>query len=138
MDVERTSANSIRIRWERPLITGRDDYYYNIHYSDPDQPGTFIQHNRYPLVQNSHVVEYNVSGLSSLTNYTIRVTVLNGVSEQDRGGEERRRCDVNATTGDIRMIGLTNVQLRDSSSYVDHPQYFSCSYSTVLIRAILC
>ncbi len=102
--MERTRANSIRIEWERPLITGRDDYYYNILYSDPDQPGTFVQHNPNPLVKSSPIVGYSVSGLSPLTSYTIRVTVLNGVSEQDRGGEEGRRCEVNATTGDIRML----------------------------------
>ena len=40
-------------------------------------------------------------GLRPLTNYTIRVSVLNGVSDQDTAGEEGRRCEVTATTGDI-------------------------------------
>ena len=103
---ERTRANSIRIEWEYPLITGRDDYYYNVHYSDPDQPGTFIRHNVNPLVKTSPLVGYSVSGLRPLTTYIIRVTVLNGVSEQDTEGEEGRRCEVSATTGDIRMLAF--------------------------------
>ena len=42
-----------------------------------------------------------MSGLRPLTNYTIRVSVLNAVSDQDTAGEEGRRCEVTAMTGDI-------------------------------------
>ena len=83
------------------MITGRDDYYYEIHHSDPDAPGNFKQHNINPLITTSPMVRYTVSGLRPHTNYTIRVKVLNGVSEQDTSGEEERHCEVTATTGDI-------------------------------------
>ena len=86
----RTRANSITVMWERPLITGRDDYFYNIQYSNPDNPGSFVQHNSNPLVTTSPVVRYSLSGLRPQTGYTIRLTVLNGVSEQDSSGEEGR------------------------------------------------
>ena len=46
-------------------------------------------------------VEYTLSGLRVLTNFTICVSVHNGVSDQDPSGEEQRRCEVNGTTGDI-------------------------------------
>ena len=100
----RTRANTITVRWERPLITGRDDYYYNIFHSNPDIPGSFTRHNRNSFIKDSSVVQYSVSGLRPLTNYTIRVTVHNGVSDQDPGGEQGRRCEVSGVTGDIRKL----------------------------------
>ena len=100
----KTRANTIAVMWERPSITGRDDYYYNIHYSDPDSPGDFIQHNPNPLITTSPLVRYSVSGLRPQTRYTIRLSVLNGVSEQDLAGEAGRRCEVIATTGDLSMF----------------------------------
>ena len=103
VNAARTRANTITITWERPLIIGRDDYYYDIHYTDPDFPGEmrFIQHNLNPFIKNSPLVQYSVSGLRPLTNYTIRITVHNGVSEQDLKGKGKRMCQVSATTGDI-------------------------------------
>ena len=87
--------------WERPLIIGRDDYFYNIQYSNPDIRGSFVQHNANPLITISPVVRYSLSGLRPQTQYTIRLSVLNGVSDQDSVGEEGRRSEVMATTGDI-------------------------------------
>ena len=94
---ERTRANTITVRWERPLITGID-YYYDIFYSDPEQPGNFKKHNRNPFIKNYSLVTYSVSGLRPLTSYTIRVVVRNGVRGQDP------ECEVSETTGDIRML----------------------------------
>ena len=101
----RTRANTITVMWERPLITGRDDYYYNVHHSNPDLQGSFLLHNINPFIKTSPLVRYSVSGLRPLTNYTIRVSVLNGVSDQDIAGEEGRRCEVSAITGDISTSG---------------------------------
>ena len=49
---------------------------------------------------------YSVSGLRSLTDYTIRVVSRNGVSDQDPEGEKERRCEVSETTGDIHMLTM--------------------------------
>lgn len=89
------------MRWDRPSITGRDDYYYTVHYSDPDNRTSFLQHNAEPLVKDGSVVEYTLSGLQVLTEFTIRVVVHNGVSEQDPGGMEGRTCEVGGVTGNI-------------------------------------
>ena len=94
---QRTRGNSITVRWERPEITGRDDFYYNIFYSEDNQ--TFTQHNRRPYVKQDALVDYSVSGLQPLTTYTIRVIPENGVSGQEEGGQSRS-CEVVAMTGD--------------------------------------
>ena len=110
----RTRANTITVMWEHPLITGRDDYYYNIHHSNPDLPGSFVQHNLNPLITSSPLVRYSVSGLQPQTRYTIRLSVHNGVSEQDLTGEEGRRSEVTATTGDISKRDYTLINYYDS------------------------
>jgi hypothetical protein len=92
--------------WGQPLITGRDDFYYNIHYSNPDHAGNFSLHNSNPLTTTSPVVRYSVSGLQPQTRYTIRVSVHNGVSEQDLGREEERISEIMATTGIISMLTI--------------------------------
>ena len=88
------------MKWERPLITGRDDFYYTIHYSEDNT--TFTQHNINPLVKTGTQVDYTLSGLKTLTWLTIRVEVHNGVSDQDPEGVEDRKCEVTGLTGDIR------------------------------------
>ena len=97
-----TIANTVTVlvEWEQPFITGRDDYYYNVHHSNPDLQGSYLLHNINPFIDTSPLVKYSVSGLRPLTNYTIRVSVLNGVSDQDTAGEEERRCEVSVITGD--------------------------------------
>ena len=94
---ERTQGNTITVRWERPEITGRDDFYYNIFYSEDNQ--TFTQHNSRPYVKQDALVDYSVSGLRPLTIYTIRVITENGVSDQDEG-RQNRSCEVVTMTGD--------------------------------------
>ncbi len=94
---ERTRGNTITVRWERPEITGRDDFYYNIFYSEDNQ--TFTQHNSRPYVKQDALVDYSVSGLQPLTTYTIRVIPENGVSGQEEVGQSRS-CEVVARTGD--------------------------------------
>ena len=103
---ERTRSNTISVRWERPEITGRDDFYYNIFYSVDNQ--TFTQHNIRPSAKRDLLVDYSLSGLRPLTSYTIRVTAENGVSDQEERGETRS-CEVVGRTGDTSKKLLCNV-----------------------------
>ncbi len=64
---ERTRGNTITVRWERPEIIGRDDFYYNIFYSEDNQ--TFTQHNSRPYVKQDAVVDYSVSGVWSAATH---------------------------------------------------------------------
>ncbi len=93
----RTRGNTITVRWERPEITGRDNFYYNIFYSEDNQ--TFTQHNSRPYVKQDALVDYSVSGLQPLTTYTIRVIPENRVSDQEEG-RQGKSCEVVAMTGD--------------------------------------
>ena len=111
---ERTRANTITVRWERPEISGRDDLYYNIFYSEDNQ--TFTQHNTRQYVKRDLLVDYSLSGLRPLTSYTIRVMAENGVSDQEERGETRS-CEVAGRTGDIRKLSGIITFLRELSSH---------------------
>ncbi len=94
---ERTLGTTITVRWERPEITGRDDFYYNIFYSEDNH--TFTQHNDSPYNKQDAVVDYSVSGLHPLTTYTVRVSPENRVSGQEGEGGGQS-CEVVVRTGD--------------------------------------
>ena len=70
-------STNIAVSWSPSTETGgRSDLYYQVEYSDPDAPGTFIA--RYTQ-SNS----YTITGLEPHTSYCIRVSAHNGVSDQD-------------------------------------------------------
>ena len=109
------------MRWERPEITGRDDFYYNIFYSEDNQ--TFTQHNRRPYVKQDTLVDYSVSGLRPLTTYTIRVIPENGVSGQEEGGQSRS-CEVVAMTGDTsECLEAMEIKYTDIVYYLNYSQW---------------
>ena len=85
-------GRNVNISWERPASTGRDDFYYSVEYSDGDSVGSN------PVVSQDRVVRYSVGGLTPATEYTITVTVENGVSDQDLQNEYLRRCELRVTT----------------------------------------
>ena len=94
MVVSRTNT-SITIQWTTPTRTGRPDYYYNVEYSDPNDPSRYIQHNRRRITNaNTH----RVTGLQPNTTYVIRVSVHNGVSGNDSANDDDRREEVVANT----------------------------------------
>ena len=97
---DRTRATTMTVRWNRPEITGRDDFYYNIFYSENNQ--TFVQHNPRRYIKKDFEVDYSLSGLKPLTKYLIKVVVENGVSDQLLDvSEENRKCEVfTGETGD--------------------------------------
>ena len=83
---------SINISWEIPINTGRNDFYYNVEYSDGDSVESNL------LFSQNTVVLYSIDGLKPGTDYTITVTVENGVSDQDLQNEHLRRCELRLTT----------------------------------------
>jgi len=90
-----TTSTSINIEWDLPLITGRPDFFYNVEYSDPTDISMYIQHN---LERITNTTTYSVTGLQPVTIYIIRISVHNGVSENDGiNDDERRRQVSNAT-----------------------------------------
>ena len=50
------------------------------------------------VFSQNRVVQYSIDGLMPGTNYTIIVTVENGVSDQDLQNEHLRRCELRRTT----------------------------------------
>ena len=71
------------VRWTRPEVIGRSDFYYTLQYSDPDNIGEFLPANPIKIVNSALSVSHTVTGLQPNTAYTIRVTSHNGVSDQD-------------------------------------------------------
>ena len=86
------TCTSVSLSWTRPEVTGRDDFYYSIEYSDPNT-GSFIFSNG-NYVNSALTVSYTVPNLHPNTPYTIRVTAHNEVSVQDTENEALRRVDL--------------------------------------------
>ena len=80
------------VEWERPETIGRDDYYYTLRYTDGESVGSN------QVINKSQVVSQVITGLKPITEYTITVTVVNGVSNQDMENEFKRRCELIVTT----------------------------------------
>ena len=97
---------SVTVTWTRPEEICRNDFYYIVEYSDPDNYGNFLLADRLNTryFNSAPTVTYRVPTISSglslrpYTNYTIRVTVHNGVSDQDVENEPLRRIDIFVTT----------------------------------------
>ena len=85
-------AQSLNVEWERPEVTGRDNYYYVLQYTDGESVGSN------QVINQSQVVSQLITGLKPVTKYTITVTVVNGVSNQDKENEFKRRCELMVTT----------------------------------------
>ena len=83
---------SLSVKWQRPAITGRDDFYYVLEYSD----GKSVESNQ--VINQSKVVSQLITGLKPAIEYTITVTVVNGVSDQDQGNDFKRTCGLTTTT----------------------------------------
>ena len=104
LTVTGTTSTTITVRFKRPTITGRSDYYYVVEYSDPDGVGEeYIQDNNSRLVNGNNQVTYTVagadsSGLQANTEYIVRVSVHNGVSDLDGENADDRRQQVQVTT----------------------------------------
>ena len=94
--VDNRTSTTVNITWMRPTVIGRDDYFYVVEVSDPERVNAFNVHNSsyrdIDLRPN-----YTVSPLVPHTSYVIRVSVHNGVSDQDPDGH-LRICEVEVMT----------------------------------------
>ena len=77
------TSTSVTVRWTRPEVIGRSDFYYTLQYSDPDNIGAFLPANPMRIVNSALSVSHTITGLQPYTTYTIQVTSHNGVSDQD-------------------------------------------------------
>ena len=77
------TSTSLTVRWTRPKVTERSDFYYTLQYSDPDNIGEFLPAIPSMIVNSALSVSHTITGLRPYTTYTIRVTSHNGVSDQD-------------------------------------------------------
>ena len=71
-----------------------------MYHSNPSITGAFILHNMCPFVNQDTIVEYTVKDLLPQTNYTLRVVVGNGVSNQVSEDRHLRTCEVTTSTTD--------------------------------------
>lgn len=97
LEVYATSESSISIQWKRPNTIGRPDLYYKILYSDPHKPEEFMAAEEH-LVNMSLMATYTITNLLPSLNYRLKVTVHNGVSDQDFANNHLRECIVTAST----------------------------------------
>ena len=81
-------STAITVSWTQPTTTGRPDFFYRVQHSDPNNVG---QNNN--LRDSGNEVTYTVSGLVPFTNYIVRMTTHNGVSDQDPDNH-LRQCQV--------------------------------------------
>ena len=85
VSVSALPSRKLRVSWSRPSQSGgRSDLYYTIQHSDPDTLGQFICTKCLPSSATSHTY----TDLRPGTQYCIRVTAHNGVSDQD----QKRSC----------------------------------------------
>ena len=103
MDTDITGS-TVTVQWDRPTITGRDDFYYRVEYSDPDNVGIFLT-SIANLRRTGFTVSHTITGLRPATEYVIRVSVHNGVSDQDPDVNSRLQ-EIKVTTGETSKFGI--------------------------------
>lgn len=86
---------SITLEWRRPLVTGRDDFYYQILVTELGKAEIVVDE---MLVNGDSVVVHIVKGLRPFTNYSITVVTHNGVSGMDPDGAITRMVTIRAAT----------------------------------------
>lgn len=96
------TATDLTVEWKRPDFTGREDFYYSVYYRElTNLSGITLS----PHVNSSDYLYYTIRGLQPLTQYLVKITVHNGVSNQDMENDTSRTCEIVASTADIG--GLT-------------------------------
>ena len=92
------TSTSVTVRWTRPEVTGRTDFYYTLQYSDFDNIGKLLPAVPSMIVNSALSVSHIVTGLQPYTTYTIRVTSHNGVSDQDTENAALRIVSIQVRT----------------------------------------
>ena len=108
VDVILMRATTITIAWDKPEVTGREDYYYTVYYK---QLTALSGNTTSPYVNTSDRVEYTVTDLQPSTEYLFRVSVHNGVSDEDIGNEVSRSCQVVASTTSVGGWGVLRLNV---------------------------
>ena len=96
LTVAAVSSVSVFVQWSIPAQTGgRPDLYYQVEHSDPDNLGTFIN------TEYDDSTSHTFNNLRPATQYCVRVSAHNGVSDQDPDdpdGAQLRTAEECATT----------------------------------------
>ena len=94
------AEDSISVAWSSPDSLGeRDDLYYSVEFSDPDNVGQMITAN-----ECMTSTSFTVTGMLSATDYVIRVMAQNGVSDQDADGAFSRIAEITVRTNNSRKL----------------------------------
>ena len=119
LNVRNTSSTStsLNVEWSTPAYLGeRNDLYYTVEYSDPDNVGVMLETECGGGCLTG--TSCTVTGLQPATTYVIRVTAHNGVSDQDAGGALARQKQITLMTAIAREFiysyneQYTNLQVR--------------------------
>ena len=82
---------SITVSWSPPAEDGgRTDIYYEVKHSNPLSIGEFYE----PIYLPKTTIKYKFPGLRPFTDYCVRVTAHNGVSDQNPDGTHLRTIEV--------------------------------------------
>ena len=101
------TATDITVEWRRPDFTGREDFYYSVFYRElTNSSGTMLG----PYINKSDYVDFAINGLQPSTQYLIKITVRNGVSDQDVKNDISRTCETVASTADIGKFSISTVK----------------------------
>ena len=110
--VSALSSRKMRVSWSHPSQSGgRSDLYYTVQHSDPDTLGQFIG----TTCLSSSATSHMYTDLRPGTQYCIRVTAHNGVSNQDPAGNSSRTVQKCETTRLERkyFIELLSNEIKD-------------------------
>ena len=128
LQIVTSTDTTVAVIWRRPITTGRDDYFYRVFHSDPDNIGEFILA-RDNLVDRRTVVIFIVTGLTPSTPYIIRVTTHNGVSENDAKNANSRMVDISGMTAEGGEMCADSHNYCCQLHYSNKPQI--CCYDSV-------
>ena len=96
-------SGNITVRWSSPTQTGgRSDLKYIVEHSDPDNLGSFTG----AVTKSGGSTSHTFTGLRPYTQYCIRVSAHNGVSDQDPDGDHLRRVEECIRTREGRKSSL--------------------------------